>query len=76
MKRIQSLLAFAMLLIVASCSSYKQVPYLQNSESIDNEQVVELYDARIQPKDLLTITVNSENYESAIPYNLTVATIQ
>ena len=76
MKRIQSLLAFAMLLIVASCSSYKQVPYLQNSESIDNEQVVELYDARIQPKDLITITVNSENYESAIPYNLTVATIQ
>lgn len=62
------------LLTAASCTSYKQVPYLQNSAEIDTTIVTELYDARIQPKDMLTITVSSENYEAAIPFNLTVAT--
>lgn len=63
-------------LMMASCTSYKHVPYLQNSDEIDLSQTTELYDARIQPKDMLTITVSSENYEAAIPYNLTVATVQ
>lgn len=76
-KRIIFPLVVGFLLIAASsCTSYKQVPYLQNSDSIDLTQANALYDARIQPKDVLTITVNSENYEAAIPYNLTVATIQ
>lgn len=76
MKAIRKTLLAGLLLLAASCTSYKQVPYLQNSQDIHSEQAVELYDARIQPKDMLTITVNSENYESAIPYNLTVATVQ
>ena len=46
------LLAFAL----ASCQSYKKVPYLQDAEvvlyGVQNEQ---LYDAKIMPKDLLTI---------------------
>lgn len=75
-KFIKPILAISLTLAVASCTSYKQVPYIQNSEDIDFDQPTELYDARIQPKDMLTITVNSENYEAAIPYNLTVATIQ
>lgn len=62
--------------LMASCTSYKQVPYMQNSETIDTTRVMELYDARIQPKDMLTITVSSEEPEAAAPYNLTVATSQ
>lgn len=75
MKTIQKIILGGIVLLAASCTSYKQVPYLQNSTGIDTEQAVILYDARIQPKDMLTITVSSENYESAIPYNLTVATM-
>ena len=33
-----------------------------------------LYDARIMPKDLLTITVNTTDPETAAPFNLIVAT--
>lgn len=61
------------LLAIVSCTSYKEVPYLQNTSELDTTKVMELYDARIQPKDLLTITVNSEDAEAAIPFNLTIA---
>lgn len=59
-------------LLATSCTSYKKIPYLQHSEEIANTQTPVLYDARIQPKDLLSIIVNSENPEAAAPFNLTV----
>lgn len=71
MKRIK-LLLLSGLIAMASCTSYKKVSYLQNSAEIDTTVVCELYDARIQPKDMLTITVSSESPEAAIPFNLTV----
>ena len=64
----------AALIAMASCTSYKKVPYLQNSSEIDATAVSELPDMRIQPKDMLTITVSSEMPEAAIPFNLTVPT--
>ena len=73
MKRTR-LVLLAGLMALASCTSYKKVPYLQNSSSIDTTAVSELYDARIQPKDMLTITVSSEKPEAAVPFNLTVPT--
>lgn len=45
---------------------------MKNSAEVDSTVVSELYDVRIQPKDMLTITVSSENPETAIPFNLTV----
>lgn len=75
MKKTKLLLLFALLLGV-SCTSYKEVPYLKNARELDTYKVVELYDARIQPKDILTITVSSEDAEAAIPFNLTVASPQ
>lgn len=68
------LLFLAVLVAMASCTSYKKVPYLQNSETLDSSKVSELYDARIQPKDMLTITVSSEKPEAAMPFNLLVQT--
>lgn len=60
---------------LGSCTSYKQVPYIQNSDELaEMETVQELYDARIMPKDLLTITVNSDDVATAAPFNLTVQT--
>ncbi len=64
----------ALILAFASCSSVKNVAYIQNSDSIDYMQSAYLYDARIMPKDILTITVNTVNPEAAAPFNLTVNT--
>ena len=61
-------------ILLASCQSYKKVPYLQDSGEVQRA-VAEagLYDARIMPKDLLTIVVSCSDTELAIPFNLTVA---
>lgn len=67
------LLALLVLLAASSCNSYKQVPYLQSSEQYNPAQVeTPLYDARILPKDLLTIVVSTTDPESAIPFNLVI----
>ena len=66
---------FASLFIMSSCSSYKNVPYLQNPEVVNElKKELPLYDAKIMPKDLLTITVNTTDPEAAAPFNLTVQT--
>lgn len=71
MKKYVILLA---VIFLASCQSYKKVPYLQDAEVINQAQQLEtLYDAKIMPKDLLTIVVSCTNPELAVPFNLTVA---
>ena len=62
------------IIILSSCGSVKNVAYLQNSDSIFFASSEYLYDARIMPKDVLTITVNTVNPEAAAPFNLTVPT--
>lgn len=63
-------------LVLASCGSQKDVPYFQNSESVDLSKSQYLYDARIMPKDQLTITVSTLDDQAAVPFNLTVPTPQ
>lgn len=59
---------------IAACQSYKKVPYLQDVEVMQQvEQQENLYDAKIMPKDLLTIVVSCTSPELAAPFNLTVA---
>ena len=61
--------------LLTACQSYKKVPYLQDAEVVlYNTQDAELYDAKIMPKDLLTIVVSCTSPELAVPFNLTVAT--
>ena len=61
--------------LLASCQSYKKVPYLQDAGVVkDINQQENLYDAKIMPKDLLTIVVSCTSPELAVPFNLTVAT--
>ena len=60
--------------LLVACQSYKKVPYFQDVEVVNEaNQQEKLYDARIMPKDLLTIVVSCTNPELAIPFNLTVA---
>ncbi len=62
-------------ILLASCQSYKKVPYLQDpGEAQRAVAEAKLYDARILPKDLLTIVVSCSDPELAEPFNLTVST--
>ena len=85
MKNKKSIAILMAAFTLASCQSYKRVPYLQSYESLTDKSYKEivinevnqqdtLYDARIQPKDLLSITVNTTDPQAAAPFNLTVQT--
>lgn len=85
MKNKKSIAILMVAFTLASCQSYKRVPYLQSYESLTDKSYKEivinevnqqdtLYDARIQPKDLLSITVNTTDPQAAAPFNLTVQT--
>lgn len=64
----------AAIIFLGSCGSTKDVPYFQNSNSVDLTKSKILYDAKIMPKDILTITVSTTDDEAAAPFNLTVPT--
>ena len=73
MKKISYLfLAAVAVLAVTSCSTPKNVAYIQNSDDVDYAKSEFLYDARIMPKDILTITVNTVNPEASEPFNLLI----
>ena len=85
MKNKKSITILMVAFTLASCQSYKRVPYLQSYESLTDKSYKELvinevnqqdtlYDARIQPKDLLSITVNTSDPQAAAPFNLTMQT--
>lgn len=70
-----AMLCLMAIFLFISCQSYKNVPYLQDVEVVEQvAQSVNLYDAKIMPKDLLTIVVSCTSPELAVPFNLTVAT--
>lgn len=71
MKSISKFLFFCAVLTLTACSSYKKVPYLQNHEYANslNEQVA-LYDAKIMPKDILSILVTTSDPEASKPFNI------
>lgn len=78
MKLFSKLLLFLAVVLLASCSSYRKIPYLMDSDQFDSsgESKAALYDARIMPKDLLTIVVSSTEPEAAVPFNLTIPTLE
>lgn len=63
----------AMVILVGGCSSSKKVAYFQNIDTISLAASRGLYDARIMPKDMLTITVITTNPAASAPFNLTVS---
>ena len=62
-------------LLCSSCSSSRQVSYLQKLNEEFRDTLIE-YDARIMPKDLLTISVSCSEPEAALPFNLVVPASQ
>ncbi|EJX00388.1 polysaccharide export protein, BexD/CtrA/VexA family [gut metagenome] len=64
-------------LILTGCTSYVNVPYIQNPEVVNAcQDSLPLYDAKIMPKDLLSITVNTSDPQAAVPFNLTMQTAE
>lgn len=73
MKKKSLYLALMVVFLITGCTSYKDVPYIQNSRVVSESTKAELYDAKIMPKDILTITVNCpDNPEAAAIFNLTI----
>lgn len=76
MKKLLYLLVVILLTInTISCRAPQNIAYLQEKDSIDIENTSQfgyLYDARIMPKDLLTIMVSATDPEAVQVFNLTV----
>lgn len=72
-KRFSTMMLCVALAFTTSCTSYKSVPYLQNSDDLAKmEQTSELFDAKVRAKDLLLITVVAPKDPTASQmYNLT-----
>ena len=64
----------ATLLLMTACGTSKSIAYIQNSDSINYDNSRYLYDAKIMPKDQLTISVNTVNPDASLPYNLLLQT--
>lgn len=67
------IVAMTMVLVLGSCGSAKKVAYFQNADSISLAASKMLYDAKIMPKDQLTITVLTTNPQASAPFNLSVS---
>ena len=68
---------FSLVLVMAafllgSCTGSKKVAYFQNADTVSLAASKGLYDAKIMPKDLLTITVSTTDPTAATPFNLSV----
>lgn len=73
MKIFKTLVLSIVVLLLTSCSNYRNVAYFQNSRTLPSvPPKVELYNVHIMPRDLLTITVNTTDPEASVPFNLTV----
>ncbi len=73
--KMKKLFYLLMVAAMVSCTSYKNVPYMQDIEEVNRAIQEEYpYDARIMPKDLLTITVNTSDPQASAPFNLTAQT--
>ena len=68
-----ALVALTMVLVLGSCGSTKNVAYFQNADSISYAASKMLYEAKIMPKDELTITVITTDPKAAMPFNLAVS---
>ena len=65
----------ALCLVVMSCASSRRVVYLQE-KSVEIPESSVAFDARIMPKDLITISVSTPEPEAALPFNLIVPSAQ
>lgn len=73
-KNLTASAALSLMLFSSSCSSPKNIAYMQNAVYGQEEFVVNLNEIRIQPKDKLSIVVSCKEPELARLFNLVQAT--
>ena len=72
-KLVLSVFVAAMIMLMGSCKGSEQVAYFQNIDSISLAASRGLYDAKIMPKDMVTITVSASDPKAVSPFNLSVS---
>ena len=71
-KNVLSIIALVLVLLLGSCGSSKKVAYFQNIDTLSLATSRGLYDAKLMPKDILTITVNTTDPQVSLPFTLFV----
>ena len=71
-----SFLMLAAVSLLTSCASSKDVTYFKNREALEQAAKGYLFDARIMPKDVLSIVVNTTTPSAAYQFNLVTPTTQ
>lgn len=68
---LKSLMMLTLLFSLASCRSYKEIPYFQdvNRNSVSQEEINNLSPLIIQPNDIIGINVKSLNNEASSTFN-------
>lgn len=66
---------FLMVLFFFSCKPAKEVVYYQNIDGFSSTEKANSYEIKIQPDDLLMIIVSADDFESALPFNLTTISV-
>ena len=74
-KLLLSVVMAALIIGMGSCGSTRNVTYFQNIDSISLAASRGLFDAKIMPKDELTITVNTTNPDAGRPFNLAISSV-
>ena len=69
-KLIIPIVIMAITVLFGSCGSSKKIVYFQGADTADLSRSRWLYDARIMPKDLINIRVNTSDQDAAKPFNL------
>jgi len=65
---VKKLFYFSCIAFICSCASKKEILYFQDAENYNNEDII-YTNSKIQPNDILRITVGALVPDSAIPYN-------
>ncbi len=60
------------ILLVSSCTSYKDIVYFQNIDDVELNKLTSEYEAVIKKDDRLTIVVSGPDKTVTAPYNLTL----
>lgn len=72
-RKIQLITIVLIFFSITSCTSYKKLPYLKEAETLTESQIKSsamIYEAKIMPNDVLSITVNSRTKGIAQDFNL------
>lgn len=75
-RAVQATMVVALCLVVMSCASSRRVVYYLQEKSVEIPESSVAFDARIMPKDLITISVSTPEPEAALPFNLIVPSAQ